>query len=113
MSEARRPSPSHTVQRIGSRGTAALALRAVATGARAIGGFALAALAVGTVAIGALAVGRVAVGRARIGRLEIDELSVRRLVVTDELRVPQGMPGETGTQRDPATPQQAPQVGQA
>jgi len=57
-------------------------------------------MAFGAVAVGALAIGRLAVGRARIGRLEIDELSVRRLVVTEELRAPQGA-SEQSTQRVP------------
>jgi len=98
MSKARHP--SHTLQRMETMGAARQALRAFATGALAVGGFALGAIAVGAVAVGALAIGRLAVGRARIGRLEIDELSVRRLVVTEELRAPQGA-NEQSTQRVP------------
>jgi len=83
---------------------------AVATGALAVGGFALGAMAVGAMAFGALAIGRLAIGRARIGKLEIDELSVRRLIVTEELRAPQGMASEPGTQQgtEPSSPLSSP-----
>ena len=62
--------------------------RGMGIGAQSFGALALGAIAVGALAIGALAIGRLAVGRARIRRLEIDELVVRRLDVTEELRVP-------------------------
>jgi hypothetical protein len=65
------------------------ALSALAAGAVAVGSVALGAIAVGAVAIGALAIGRMAIGRVRIARLEIDELSVRRLVVTEQMQVPE------------------------
>jgi len=62
--------------------------RGVGIASQAFGALALGAIAIGALAIGALAIGSVAVGRARIRRLEIDELVVRRLDVTEELRVP-------------------------
>ena len=55
---------------------------------QSFGALAAGAIAIGALAIGALAIGRLAIGRARVRRLEIDELVVRRLHVTDELRVP-------------------------
>jgi hypothetical protein len=63
-------------------------LRSESIGAKAIGALAVGALAIGALAIGALAIGRLAIGRARIRRLEVDELVVRRLRITDEIKVP-------------------------
>ena len=63
-------------------------LATIAAGAQAVGAFALGAMAVGALAVGAIAIGRLAIGRARIRRVEIDELVVRRLHVTDEMKVP-------------------------
>jgi hypothetical protein len=70
-------------ERIGAAATGASAVGAAALGTLAIG-----ALAIGALAIGALAIGRLAIGRTRIRRVEIDDLVVRRLHITDELRVP-------------------------
>ena len=62
--------------------------RGMGIAAQSFGALALGAVAIGALAIGALAIGRLAVGRARIRRLEIDELVVRRLDVTEDVRVP-------------------------
>ena len=67
----------------------AKAVGASATGTSAIGSVVIGALAIGALAIGALAIGRLVIGRARIRRLEIDELVVRRLRITEEVRVPE------------------------
>ncbi len=93
--------PGRSLQRMEATGVPPRALRAVATGALAVGAFALGAIAVGAMAFGALAIGRLAVGRARIGRLEIEELSVRRLVVTQELHVPQSAARDSSGARPP------------
>jgi hypothetical protein len=76
------------------------AIRKQATGAQAIGALAVGAMALGATAIGALAIGRLVVGRlvvrkSHVRSLEIEELNVKRvrvgrLIVTDELVMPDG-----------------------
>jgi hypothetical protein len=71
-----------------SESTGAKAIGASAIGTSALVSVVIGALAIGALAIGALAIGRLVIGRARIRRLEIDELVVRRLRITEEVRVP-------------------------
>ena len=72
-------------------------LRSESIGAQAIGALAVGAIAFGALAFGAVAIGALAIGRTRIRRVEIDDLVVRRLHITEDVR----LPGKV--EREPAT----------
>jgi len=69
--------------------------RAISLVGHALGAVAIGAAALGAVAVGALAIGRLMIGRAQIRRVEIDELVVRKLRITEELRIPPRQTDET------------------
>ena len=70
------------------RSLRAQSVGAESVGAKAVGTLAVGAVAIGALAIGALAIGRLAIGHMRVRRFEVDELVVRKLHITEELRVP-------------------------